>query len=122
MLVGRRHPVHDVLERRGEVAALLCPGTSAPARKLVPGQTFAFDGFYGWLREDGTTKTISVEEMVVITEDGAEWMIPPQEEWVLVGGGEQHGGQMSRGVAPLSLLGDLRTRECEHSTLPGLPP
>jgi Xaa-Pro aminopeptidase len=62
------------------------PATGDAARALVPGQTFAFDGFFGWERDDGTTKTISVEEMVVITEDGAEWLITPQEEWVLVGG------------------------------------
>jgi Xaa-Pro aminopeptidase len=62
------------------------PASGDAARTLVPGQTFAFDGFFGWAREDGTTKTISVEEMVVITEDGAEWLIAPQEEWVLVGG------------------------------------
>ena len=30
---------------------------------------------------------ISVEEMVVVTEDGAEWLVPPQEEWVLVPSG-----------------------------------
>ncbi|HKK93968.1 MAG TPA: M24 family metallopeptidase [Longimicrobiales bacterium] len=62
------------------------PATGDAARELVEGQTFAFDGFFGWEREDGTTKTISVEEMVVITEDGAEWLIAPQEEWVLIGG------------------------------------
>jgi Xaa-Pro aminopeptidase len=87
---GTGHPVgywaHDLSPRlSGAVGGR--PAQEA-ARKLVPGQTFAFDEFYGWLREDGTTKTISVEEMVVITEDGAEWMIPPPEEWVLVGGGE----------------------------------
>lgn len=62
------------------------PAAGDAARELRPGQTFAFDGFFGWERADGTTKTISVEEMVVITEDGAEWLIDPQEEWVLVGG------------------------------------
>jgi Xaa-Pro aminopeptidase len=62
------------------------PAEGDAARTLVAGQTFAFDGFFGWEREDGTTKTISVEEMVVITESGAEWLIAPQEEWVLVGG------------------------------------
>jgi len=56
---------------------------------LRPGHTFAFDGFFGWERDDGTTKTISVEEMVVITEDGAEWLVPPQEEWILIGGANQ---------------------------------
>jgi Xaa-Pro dipeptidase len=36
--------------------------------------------------DDGVegTKTISVEEMVVVTEDGAEYLTPPQEELVLI--------------------------------------
>jgi len=63
------------------------PATGDAARELRVGQTFAFDGFFGWERADGTTKTISVEEMAVVTGDGAEWLIPPQEEWVLIGGG-----------------------------------
>lgn len=83
------HPVgywaHDLGPRLGGAAGGAPPSGDA-ARPLRPGQTFAFDGFFGWPREDGTTKTISVEEMVVITETGAEWLIPPQEEWVLVGG------------------------------------
>jgi len=62
------------------------PAEGDAARPLRIGQTFAFDGFFGWERPDGTTKTISVEEMAVVTADGAEWLIPPQEEWVLVGG------------------------------------
>ncbi len=51
---------------------------------LEPGMTFAFDGFHSWGLTDSTTKTISVEEMVVITETGAEWMTPPQEELILI--------------------------------------
>jgi Xaa-Pro dipeptidase len=56
-------------------------------RELRTGQTFAFDGFFGWEIEtpDGpATKTISVEEMVVITDDGAEYLVPPQEELILI--------------------------------------
>lgn len=59
-------------------------------RVLVPGHVFAFDGFFGWALEGSGerwgegTKTISVEEMVVITETGAEWLIAPQEELVLI--------------------------------------
>lgn len=34
--------------------------------------------------EDTDTKTISVEEMVVITEDGAEWLVPPQQDLILI--------------------------------------
>ena len=54
------------------------------ARKLKAGMVFAFDGFHAWKRADGTQKSISVEEMVVITKDGAEYLIPPQQELVLV--------------------------------------
>lgn len=53
-------------------------------RVLKAGMVFAFDGFHAWTREDGTLKTISVEEMAVITENGAEFLIPPQEELVLI--------------------------------------
>jgi len=58
--------------------------TRTPTQILKPGMTFAFDGFHKWSLTDSTTKTISVEEMVVITEDGAEWMTPPQEELILI--------------------------------------
>lgn len=81
------HPVgywaHDVGPRLGGAADGAPPSGDA-ARELRAGQTFAFDGFFGWPQDDGTTKTISVEEMVVITEDGAEWLLPPQDEWVLI--------------------------------------
>jgi hypothetical protein len=46
--------------------------------------TFAFDGFHAWKRTDGTEKTISVEEMAVVTEDGADYLIAPQEELILI--------------------------------------
>ena len=51
---------------------------------LRSGQVFAYDGFYTWEREDGSTKTISVEEMAVITDQGAEYLSEPQEEWFLI--------------------------------------
>jgi len=54
---------------------------------LQPGQTFAFDGFFCWeVEHEGgkATKTISVEEMAVVTETGAEYLIPPQEELILI--------------------------------------
>ncbi|WP_026376763.1 M24 family metallopeptidase [Aestuariibacter salexigens] len=56
----------------------------ASQRKLRAGMTFAFDGFHSWLRDDGTFKTISVEDMVVITDDGAEFLIPPQQSLILI--------------------------------------
>ncbi len=51
---------------------------------LKEGMTFAFDGFHSWELPGGGTKTISVEEMVVITKDGAEYLTAPQEELILV--------------------------------------
>jgi Xaa-Pro dipeptidase len=81
------HPVgywaHDLGPRLGGAAG----GDAArgdATLELRPGQTFAFDGFFGWAQEDGTTKTISVEEMVVITAGAAEYLIPPQQELVLI--------------------------------------
>ncbi len=52
--------------------------------ELRPGMTFAFDGFHAWPLDGDGTKTISVEEMVVITETGAEWLTPPQEDLLLI--------------------------------------
>lgn len=84
------HPVgywaHDVGPRLGGAAGGT-PASGDAARPLRPGHTFAFDGFFGWPQEDGTTKTISVEEMAVVTQDGAEWLIEPQEEWILIPSG-----------------------------------
>jgi len=87
---GTGHPVgywaHDVgpalsgAQREG-------PPSGAAVRTLRPGQTFAFDGFYSWKLAGGAdagTKTISVEEMAVVTPTGAEYLIPPQGELVLI--------------------------------------
>lgn len=59
-------------------------GSRRGQQELRPGMTFAFDGFHSWELSDSTTKTISVEEMVVITEDGAEWLVAPQEDLILI--------------------------------------
>lgn len=57
----------------------------AAAEKLLrEGMTFAFDGFHAWKRADGTEKTISVEEMAVVTASGAEYLITPQEELIII--------------------------------------
>ena len=56
----------------------------SPTQILRPGMTFAFDGFHSWNLTDSTTKTLSVEEMAVITVDGAEWLTPPQEDLILI--------------------------------------
>lgn len=53
-------------------------------RTLAAGQTFAFDGFFCWPIGNGETKTISVEEMAVVTPDGAEYLMPPQENLILI--------------------------------------
>ncbi len=56
----------------------------AAQKCLKAGMVFAFDGFHSWKRTDGTFKTISVEEMAVITETGAEYLIPRQMDLVLI--------------------------------------
>ena len=80
------HPVgyvaHDPGPNLGGASAVSV--RPASQRLLVEGMTFAFDGFYSWLLADGQPKTISVEEMVHITDTGAEYLIPPQQNLVLV--------------------------------------
>ncbi len=56
-------------------------------RQLRPGQLFAFDGFFAWEEErpyGKGEKCISVEEIGVVTEEGAEYLIPPQEDLILI--------------------------------------
>ncbi|WP_430384115.1 M24 family metallopeptidase [Archangium violaceum] len=61
------------------------PPTGSALEPIRPGQVFAFDGFFAWkLATPGETKTLSVEEMAVVTEKGAEYLIPPQEELILI--------------------------------------
>jgi Xaa-Pro dipeptidase len=68
--------------RRGQGPA---PG---PGRRLLEaGMTFSFDGNYVWPAEDGGqqgTRSITLEEMVVITQGGSEYLSPVQEEMVLI--------------------------------------
>jgi Xaa-Pro aminopeptidase len=94
---GTGHPVgywaHDVGPALSG-AQRETPPAGAALRLLLPGQTFAFDGFFSWTlpAEPGgekATKTISVEEMAVVTERGAEYLIPPQEELVLIRSAER---------------------------------
>jgi Xaa-Pro dipeptidase len=67
------------------------PGLNRSTRRpLEAGMTFAFDGFHAWTLPGGDgvwgngSKTISVEEMAVVTPTGAEYLIPPQEELILI--------------------------------------
>ena len=89
LIWGTGHPVgywaHDAGPRLGGAASGEPPSGDA-LRLLYPGQTFAFDGFFSWELDNEThdSKTISVEEMAVITETGAEYLIPPQEELILI--------------------------------------
>jgi Xaa-Pro aminopeptidase len=94
------HPVgywaHDVGPSLGGAQRGRTPSVHA-RRPLLPGQVFAFDGFFSWYLDEAQpgpefptvdpnrpTKTISVEEMVVITLEGARWLVPPQEDLLLI--------------------------------------
>ena len=81
------HPVGYVAHDAGpNLGGSHTPGQRPAAQlRLKKGMVFAFDGFHAWQLTDSTTKTISVEEMAVITEQGAEYLIPPQQELILVG-------------------------------------
>ncbi len=84
---GTGHPVgywaHDMGPALGG-AQHPGPPSGAARRLLEPGQVFAFDGFFSWSLADGGTKTLSVEEMAVVTESSAEFLIPPQEDLILI--------------------------------------
>lgn len=80
------HPVgyvaHDVGPNLGgSQASHVRP---ASEKTLKEGMTFAFDGFHSWKLKDGSLKTISVEEMAVVKENGAEYLIAPQEDLILI--------------------------------------
>lgn len=80
------HPVgyvaHDVGPNLGgSQASHVRP---ASQKIIKEGMTFAFDGFHAWKRPDGTLKTISVEEMAVVTKTGAEYLMTPQEDLILI--------------------------------------
>jgi len=83
------HPVgyvaHDVGPNLGGAQLKDSKPRPEALKPLKPGMVFAFDGFYTWKLPQGGEKTISVEEMAVITADGAEYLISPQEELILVG-------------------------------------
>jgi len=81
------HPVGYWAHDSGPALSGGRPGGTPSGRQLLelrPGMTFAFDGFHSWQLDGVDTKTLSVEEMVVITQDGAEWLVPPQQELILI--------------------------------------
>ena len=86
---GTGHPVgywaHDVGPGlSGGQMAVPPPDT---LRVLRPGQTFAYDGFFCWeveTDEGPAERMISVEEMAIVTEDGAAYLIAPQEALILI--------------------------------------
>lgn len=84
------------------------PPSGDATRRLKPGMVFAWDGFFSWEMDDAgspvtadtapagespvmvgpngkPTKTISVEEMAVVTETGSQLLSPPQESLILIG-------------------------------------
>jgi Xaa-Pro aminopeptidase len=80
------HPVgyvaHDVGPSLGGGQKGITPSKAA-LKPLREGMVFAYDGFFAWEIQGGE-KTISVEEMVVVTENGAEYLTSPQEELILI--------------------------------------
>ncbi len=85
------HPVgywtHDVGPRIGGYAADGPPPSGNAARELEPGMMFGYDGNYVWPATDAGisgTKSITIEEMGLVTPTGAEYMTEPQEELVLI--------------------------------------
>jgi Xaa-Pro aminopeptidase len=80
------HPVgyvaHDIGPNLGgSQASHVRPASN---KVLKTGMTFAFDGFHAWKLNGGQIKTISVEEMAVVTNEGAEYLIAPQEDLILI--------------------------------------
>jgi len=81
------HPVGYVAHDTGPNLGGSRGATVRPAahKTLKAGMVFAFDGFFSWPLNNTEFKTISVEEVAVITKNGAEYLIPPQQNLILVG-------------------------------------
>lgn len=63
------------------------PPSGNQLRELEPGMMFGYDGNAVWPAEDDGvtgTKSITIEEMGLVTENGGEYMCAPQEELVLI--------------------------------------
>ncbi len=82
---GTGHPVGYWAHDSGpSISGGTRPERPAGAKPFKTGQTFAYDGFYSWKLDDKNTKTISVEEMVCVTETGAKYMNKTQDELILI--------------------------------------
>ncbi|MBU8898814.1 M24 family metallopeptidase [Corallococcus sp. M34] len=85
---GTGHPVGYWAHDAGPAlsgAASGKPPTGSALRVLRPGQVFAFDGFFAWkVGEPDQLRILSVEEMAVVTDTGAEYLNPPQEDLILI--------------------------------------
>ena len=78
---------HDVGPNIMGYRAGPAPAPGPGMRLLEPGMTFAYDGNYVWPAEDAGltgTRSVTLEEMVVITDRGSEYLSPVQEAMVLI--------------------------------------
>jgi len=82
---GTGHPVGYYAHDSGpSISGGTRPARPANAKPFKTGMTFAYDGFYSWKLDENNNKTISVEEMVCVTENGAKYMNKTQDELILV--------------------------------------
>lgn len=82
---GTGHPVGYWAHDSGpSISGGTRPARPAASKPFKVGQTFAYDGFYSWKLDENNNKTISVEEMVCVTETGARYMNKTQDELILV--------------------------------------
>jgi Xaa-Pro aminopeptidase len=82
---GTGHPVGYWAHDSGpSISGGTRPVRPADARVFKAGQTFAYDGFFSWKLDETSNKTISVEEMVCVTETGARYMNKTQDKLILI--------------------------------------
>ena len=89
---GTGHPVgywaHDAGPSLSGGTKPKRPESGTAAKILKPGHVFAYDGFFSWKLDSNEIKTISVEEMAVVTENGAEYLSEPQKDLILIQSGK----------------------------------
>lgn len=82
---GTGHPVGYWAHDSGpSISGGTRPARPANSKPFKTGMTFAYDGFYSWKLDENNNKTISVEEMVCVTENGARYMNKTQDELILI--------------------------------------